>query len=274
MKKVIILLFLFICMILNAQQAKYKDPAQTTTEEYDFLTQDYNIENNFEVLEGYRILPIRVVSDDRILCDYQFLIKKGTGIVKAILIILKEKEKKHNKIDYLCIPINNEELMDRFIDEQLKIKLSKSTFLYEASLGILEDKLPNIFSFSTKEIETKQSEYTYLTEEFALNNKYNILEGYELLPLTSVILKENYEFNYQLLIESENQNVKALLVTSKKIKKDEEKVRYLCIPFNQDDLFNDYKLANFKLGVNMGYYHNLAVSIVATSILMEKYYYK
>lgn len=272
MKKVITLLFLLMCMILNAQQAKHKDSVQTTTEEYDFLTKEYNHKNSFKVLDGYIIYPFRLSQDDEMICKYQFFVEKKTKNLKAILIILEEKGKKHNKIDYLCIPINNQELLDRFVDDHYKIKFSKADFLESSSYRILRDNLPSIFTNNIDTVRTTPEEYNYLTQAYNISNKSNVLFGYELVPLTSVVLKENYRCDFQLFVEAKSQNVKALLQINKKLKKDEDKILIDCLPFNNHELYVDYFNSIRNLGLNLAYYHNLSITIISSRVLMKIYY--
>lgn len=118
-------------------------------------------------------------------------------------------------------------------------------------------------------VKTTNQEYDFLTQQYAEDNNVPMLPGYEFKALTERTM-DNYNFNYRLFVESSTKNVKAVLITITKTKKSKEKVRYLCMPINNPDLYNKFFLAaEKKLGMTM-YFGLIAVGGDLNSKLIDE----
>lgn len=115
----------------------------------------------------------------------------------------------------------------------------------------------SIFGFTQNKNEIKSSnvkttyeEYNFLTERYGYDDKVEMLEGYELQDFFELTL-EKFNFNYKLFVEVNNGKTKAILITITKIKKKDDKVRYLCMPINNGTLFKKFNSEAEGLGVSM-----------------------
>ena len=98
-----------------------------------------------------------------------------------------------------------------------------------------------------------------------------------LKPFLEEIIDEKYRYNYQLFVESDTQNVKAVLITMTKLKKNDDKTKYLCMPINNQELYDKYKTATNNLGVtrvNMGFYLDVSYFSLVSKIVDDRYNYK
>ncbi|NPD45670.1 MULTISPECIES: hypothetical protein [unclassified Lentimicrobium] len=269
MKNINTIILLLISIISFAQSVKKESSIKTTNEEYEFLTKKYNEENNFGMLDGYKIYPNKIANNDEYSCEFQLFKKVNTQKVKAVLIIIKGKDNKRHKVQYLCMPINNEELMNEFAEDVQNLRYSKSSILFNTSIRLLRSKIPNVFSFTSSVIKTNETEYAFLTEEYSVVKKNKVLDGYELLPFMKTTFEQVYQYDYRLLVDVKSQEVKAILTICEKLKKDENKLKYLCLPFNNDELYLDYFTSSIKTGINLGFYYQVSVTVAAAKLLID-----
>jgi hypothetical protein len=91
-----------------------KIPSPTTEEEYNYITKGYEIQinNGSDTKKGYKFSQIF----DRQQGNYNFncksVIRESTKEIAAIMVVCKSKIS--NKTYYLCIPFNNQQLIERY----------------------------------------------------------------------------------------------------------------------------------------------------------------
>ncbi len=107
-------------------------------------------------------------------------------------------------------------------------------------------------------ITTTETEYNYLTNGYErdIENGREIKKGYELKTIFSRG-NNDWKFTYESFMEIDTDNVKAILITITKLKKD--KTKYLCLPFNNQALFDKFMKDYEGLGVTMGMMFDLTV---------------
>jgi hypothetical protein len=148
--KQILLLCVLLGSILNAQNKDIpipKSDVKTTYEEYNYLTEVYPRSDNLKMLDGYALEDFFEFQIDKYNFAYKNFIKKETGEVKAVFIILSKLKKKEDKKRYICIPFNNSELFKRFYLDSVSLGLSMGDgfdFTNSALLAILLDHYFNI----------------------------------------------------------------------------------------------------------------------------------
>lgn len=113
------------------------------------------------------------------------------------------------------------------------------------------------------QISTTQEEYTFLTEEYPETQK--VKEGYTLDQLFEAP-EGNFVITYMLLKETATGNTKAAFI---KITKNKSKERYLCLPFNNQQLMADYLQQSQKLGVSMTMIYHAANDGLLSSLLNQ-----
>lgn len=117
----------------------------TTDEEYNYLTQGYKVslENGSDLKKGYELQKFDEETYASFEYNYYLFIHSESKKTKAILVtITKDKNKK----EYLCIPINNEELFKKFIDKTHEIGLNMKHYFNYSAYKLLSksiDKLSN-----------------------------------------------------------------------------------------------------------------------------------
>jgi uncharacterized GH25 family protein len=99
-------------------------------------------------------------------------------------------------------------------------------------------------------VVTSYEEYNFLTERYGVMDNAKMLEGYALNHFFEQTVGK-YNYNYKLFVESKTQKVKAVFITVTKIKKGDDKVRYICMPFNNPELFQRYVDELTGLGMSM-----------------------
>jgi len=125
-----------------------------------------------------------------------------------------------------------------------------------------------------EKITTSIEEYNYLTKGYAddIDKGKDIKDGYELKEFFKFDNeKVNFSFTYHKFIEKTSSKTKAILVVAKK--KSKNKVRYLCIPFNNKDLLIDSYSEASGLGVTMSALYN-QLNFGAFSKLMNQKFNK
>ena len=271
MKKIVSIIILFITLISYAQNDFKKSEVKTTDEEYEFLTEHYTKENNFELLDGYELKSFGFFDYEKYRCEAKFLVESKTKNVKALLYIITKEKENEDKVRYLCLPINNEELFKKFTLKSEKIGLTMNEMLNYFSELMISSHLEQQYNLNNKDIKTTEEEYEFLTQKYSIVNNNYLLNGYELKPFIEETIQEKYIYNYELLVESNTKNVKAVLITITKLKSGDNKIKYLCMPLNNKELNKNYVKASVNLGVNIGYYFDLANFSIASKILDNRY---
>lgn len=92
-------------------------------------------------------------------------------------------------------------------------------------------------TISAQQVVTSEEEYNYLTKGYAisLQTGQDIKKGYEIEKFFERSA-ESFQFSYYFFKEIESKKTKAILVIVKKEKGKDDKVNYICIPFNNKDL--------------------------------------
>lgn len=100
--------------------------------------------------------------------------------------------------------------------------------------------------------KTTTEEYNYLTQGYkiGLETGQDLKAGYELnhLPETSV---DKFKIRYSVFKETKSNHAKAILITLTKIKDSDNKVLYLCLPFNNKELLAKFYDETLGLGLSM-----------------------
>lgn len=124
-------------------------------------------------------------------------------------------------------------------------------------------------SFSQEKIITTEIEYNYITNSYSddVENGRDIKEGYELKDLSSIESK-NFKFNFYKFIKTEDNTTRAVYLRIEK--KGKNKVRHLCIPFNNKDLLAEFTKSYDKLGVQMQLETEVVIFAMLQSLLNEK----
>ncbi|MCF6294870.1 MAG: hypothetical protein L3J25_04185 [Flavobacteriaceae bacterium] len=105
---------------------------------------------------------------------------------------------------------------------------------------------------------TTLEEYNYLTTGYEddIKNGREIKDGYELKEFFNHKI-EKYNYTYYYFNELETGKTKAILMVLEKPKKN--KVKYLCLPFNNAELLEKFWNKQTSLGLNMGLYFEITV---------------
>lgn len=116
------------------------------------------------------------------------------------------------------------------------------------------------FSIAQEKVSTSEEEYKYLTEGYKLqqSNGSDLKSGYEIVKI-----EENqangYSITYSLFNHKESQQTKALSIVLTKDKDKKDKMIYLCLPFNNTDLFTKFCKETESLGITMKTYFDYSV---------------
>jgi len=272
MKKSIVLSILLSFNLIGYTQSDLKkSDVKTTDEEYEFLTEHYSKENNFELLDGYELKSFGFFDYEKYRCEAKFLVESKFKNVKALLYIISKVKENDDKVRYLCLPINNEELFKKFTLKSENIGLTMNEMLNYFSELMISNHLEQQYNLNNKDIKTTEEEYEFLTQKYSNVNKNYLLKGYELKPFIEETIEEKYIYNYKLLVESNTKYVKAVLITITKLKSGDNKIKYLCMPLNNKELNKNYVKASVNLGVNIGYFFDLANFSIASKILDNRY---
>ena len=112
---------------------------------------------------------------------------------------------------------------------------------------------------------TSEEEYVYLTKDyrFAVENNYPLKTGYVLEKFYEKKYEE-FNFEYYFFNEISSKKTKAILVIAKKEKGENDKLKYLCLPFNNKELSK--KTANdWFMGITM----NQIFDAINTGLLIK-----
>lgn len=117
-----------------------------------------------------------------------------------------------------------------------------------------------VFSIAQDKVSTTDEEYKYLTEGYRIQQETgsDFKLGYELLKIEEN--KANgYSIKYSLLQETSTKTTKAISIVLTKDKDKKDKVIYLCLPFNNEELFVKYCKATESLGISMKMYFDYSI---------------
>lgn len=253
MTKITTILLFLATSVLYGQADLKKSEIKTNDEEYSFLTERYNKENNFVMLAGYKLQPLGIFENEEFNYDYQLFIESETNYVKAIFIKITKKKKNNDKVRYLCIPLNNEDLFKIFDEKTKNLGSAMMIGLYNTGSSMISSYVNYSYNSNKKEIKTTDKEYQFLTEGYSSDDSIKLLEGYELKQLSEEVFEDKYAYNYKLLVDSKTQNVKAIFIKITKTKTSDDKIKNLCMPINNITLFKIFDKETRNLGVNIGY---------------------
>lgn len=140
MKKLLLAILLF--PILNFAQEKIS----TTDEEYKYLTEGLKIqqETGTDFKSGYQLEKIKEVNSNGFVINYSYLNHIESKKTKAVSIILKKEKDKKDKVFYLCLPLNNAELLKKFILDTDKLGLSMKTHYDLSMAAILSNSIDQL----------------------------------------------------------------------------------------------------------------------------------
>ena len=272
MKKHITIFVMITSVLCFSQVELEQSEIHTSDIEYQFLTEKYNSKNNSLLLEGYHLHPLHNLSYKQLEYDFQFFVHDSTNNVKAILIKITNRKKNSEKLKHLCLPINNDLLFNRFAEEYEKLGFNKGDFLDEMISQSIESYIIQFYNEKKKDIKTTNTEYDFLSANYNSNDNPKMMEGYELNPFFEVLIEEKYRYNYKLFVETKTTNVKAILIENIKEKTNENKMRYLFLPFNNNELYTKYRKDEIKkLGVNMWFYFRVSKLALYSRVIDNLY---
>jgi hypothetical protein len=139
MKKTFLFLTLLVSLISFSQE-------KTTNEEYNYLTEGYKIslETGADFKKGYELQKFEEDSYYAYKITYYLFIHSESKKTKAILItIVKDKDKK-DKEEFLCLPMNNQELFKKFTDKTDNLGLNMKHYFNYSICKILSKSIEKI----------------------------------------------------------------------------------------------------------------------------------
>jgi hypothetical protein len=247
MKGTFSVILLFISFIGFCQTSLKESDVKTTIKEYDFLTKKYGSEDNFKMLDGYEFKSFFGMESENYSYNYKLFIESNTQKVKAILILVSKVKKGDNKIKYLCMPINNDVLFEKFINKAWNLGMtSMSGFFYTGSI-LLTKFINNQYNSNDSDLKTTTEEYNFLSKKYGVDANYKMLDGYILNPFHEETIRGKLNFKYNLFIELRTKNVKAVLITVSKLKKHDNKTRFYCMPINNNELMLKFYENSYKI---------------------------
>jgi hypothetical protein len=115
-------------------------------------------------------------------------------------------------------------------------------------------------SFSQEKEVTSLEEYNYLTQGYkiALETGVDFKTGYDLKKIDEDKFGD-YSVSYHLFKNLESNKTKAILLVLKKDKDKADKIIYMCLPFNNGDLFKKFAKDTESLGASMQIYFNYSM---------------
>jgi len=146
MKKFTLAILLLTSVISYAQTDLKKSEIKTTYEEYNFLTERYAYDDNVKMLDGYEFKPFMDKTVDKFNYNYKLFVESKTQKIKAIFITITKRKKKKEKREYLCMPINNEELFIKFNRKAKKIGISMSMGFDELNKMLVSQFIDNQYN--------------------------------------------------------------------------------------------------------------------------------
>jgi hypothetical protein len=149
MKYFTIILIAFLSLNIQAQNKTFNPKSSelsTTNEEYNFLTHRLPKSDDKDMLSGYKLEDYYQKSLNEFIFEYKLLINESEQ-VKAILIIGTKLKKKDDKKRYLCLPINNSQLHQKYLNEVESLGISMNLYLIGLNnlmlSKLLDEKLNN-----------------------------------------------------------------------------------------------------------------------------------
>jgi len=123
-----------------------QEQVTTTEEEYNYLTQGYKIslENGTDLKKGYELKKIQEDVYSNYKYVYYYFIHSESKKTKAIFVTITKEKGKKDKEEFLCIPINNEELFKKFIDKTYDIGLNMKHYFNYSTYKVLSKSIDEI----------------------------------------------------------------------------------------------------------------------------------
>lgn len=125
-------------------------------------------------------------------------------------------------------------------------------------------------TLSNSDVKTTFQEYIFLTETLENADDPKTPKGYKFEQFKETTIG-SFNFNYRLYIEESTSDVKAVSVAITKLKKKQDKKRFLCIPFNNGKLLERFIKDAEGVGPSMAINHDM-VSKVLLSFLFDYIY--
>lgn len=104
--------------------------------------------------------------------------------------------------------------------------------------------------YSQEKVITTQEEYNYLTRGYSQDVKENHVKAGYILEKFYHKNYQEFSFEYYYFNHIASGKTKAILVIAKKEKGDNDKVKYICFPFNNPDLLKQCS-NDFSMGITM-----------------------
>lgn len=118
-------------------------------------------------------------------------------------------------------------------------------------------------------VKTSDREYNFLTKIYPKDST-KVLDGYNLKLLYKDRIKD-FNFSYSLFVNKATKNVKAVLIKIIKDKKNSDKIRYLCMPINNDELYDDFNYESGKLGISMLIFYECLNKLLLSKFIDDKF---
>lgn len=115
---------------------------------------------------------------------------------------------------------------------------------------------------NTNKVMTTEAEYRYLTTTYAKLDNAEMLEGYS---LEDFYQNNNGTFYFDFKRFVKDGKTKAILMKVTKVKRKDDKVRYLCMPINNLSLFKKFYTEYESIGPSM----SLALDKINLLLLMQ-----
>ena len=120
------------------------------------------------------------------------------------------------------------------------------------------------------DIQTSDIEYQFLTEEYGSENNFAMLEGYHLEPFKNILIKQ-FVYDFQYFVQNNTNDIKAIFIKITKEKRNDNKLRYLCLPINNDRLFKKFAKEYENLGLTIGDYFEEIVAYSVENYITQFY---
>ena len=146
----------------------------------------------------------------------------------------------------------------------------KLLFLSVVLLSLFANAQTTDIPIETSKVKTTYEEYNFLTKVYPNDDNKRMLDGYEFKPFFEKTI-DKYNFNLKFFVEKETQNVKAIFIVATKMKKKEDKKRYLAIPLNNEKLFKVYKDSETSIGLSMYSAYAALISEIFLKLLDNEY---
>lgn len=149
MKKSTLLLISFLIV-----SKIFSQTVSTTLEEYNYVTKGYSIqiESGLDMKKGYKIEPPfekTALKGNFSTISYSILIREETKKLAAIILKVVPNNAP-NRIKYLCIPVNNRELFERYYTDYLSLGYEISSDIARVTSVIAAITYSNVYSMLNK----------------------------------------------------------------------------------------------------------------------------